>query len=155
MPSSLFTPASNIFTVCMAGGEKLAAALIFKGFPPTNKCTIMTTWAQSHIFSQPERFDCGTAILSSCSSTFLKDVDQEKRPVLAKKHEHKDHPFFFFLKVRSHMGASWETQRRKHYQTIFTCLILFVWEELLSTTYLSQEELFSQIFIVGVICYNM
>lgn len=138
-PRSLCLPL-NIFTTARQAkrSSNWTQHLPLKGFPPTDKCTIMTTWAQSHIFSN---WNASIVGLCNIELSFIR-VQREKGR-------------FWRKKLKSE--ASSETQHRKHDQTIFTCLILFVWEELklLSPTYLSQEELFSQIFSVWVICHNM
>lgn len=53
--------------------------------PPTNNCTIMTAWAQSHIFSDWNALTVGLCKMRE------KDVDQGKRSSLeiSLKHEHK------------------------------------------------------------------
>lgn len=133
----LFTPVVLQFHT--AGREKLnlAAALLFKGFPPTHTCTIMTTWSTVLYLQTLGLWDCAIENLSS--SGFLDWCDGPKN----KTHERTD-SFFCFLNCRC-------------YQIIFNCLILSVWEELklFSTTHLSQEELFSQIFIVRVMLQHV
>lgn len=121
---------------------KLNATLIFKGFPPSNK---VHNNEHNLIFSQT-----GTLGLWDCailSSHFLQVF--EGCGLMEEASSDQDtwttYVFFFFTSE-----ATWEPLQRQ----IFSCLILFVWEEL-STTYLSQEEQFSQIFIVWVLCYNM
>lgn len=80
-------------------------------------------------FLQLERLDCGTVQYWALVPPSFRWMWMEKGRFW-QRHMNIKTTFSLFFFKHGHMGATPKTKWRKHYQTILTCLILFVWEKL-------------------------
>lgn len=154
-PSLLFTSCRlDIFTIAQRARRSSNWLRLYslRASQQQIKCTITTTWAQFSPTGTLWLWDC--AIPSShFSRVFQRTRTWKKRPVLTETRDHCP-----TTECRRPHGEPLQRHTAENIirQSLLALFCLYEknWK-LLSATYLSQEELFSQIFIVWVTRYNM